>query len=590
MDKQLEIFPWDGNFATGIEEIDDQHKRLIELINILVGHLAYQSDAPTLNQVFDALRDYAQVHFEAEERIWKQHFLDDYWAESHTTSHSDFIAKVLELKALETSKPFEEVLEDIVSFLTHWLALHILESDKRMAKVVLALPSGVSLERAKEIANEEMSGATRLLIDTVMGMYDKLAHRTLQMTREINRRERAEQELRHAKDELQRLKEKAEAANLAKSAFLANMSHEIRTPLNAITGMAHLVRRVGVTPQQAERLDKIDTASAHLLEVLNNILDFSKIEAGKFQLEENEFKLGTITDNVISMVHERAQARRLHLEVESDDVSERFLGDPTRIQQALLNYVTNAVKFADGGRIAVRVKTLAEDADGSVLVRYEVQDQGAGIPAATLENLFSPFEQADNSTSRRHGGTGLGLAITRKLAELMGGSAGATSDPGVGSTFWFTARLKRPARLAPASASPGNETPEGRLRRLHAGSRILLAEDEIINREIVTELLAYAGLVVETARDGQEAVELARQGNYALILMDMQMPRMDGLEATRRIRNSLGLGIPIVAMTANAFNEDRLRCLDAGMDDFMAKPIHPDAMFDLVEKWLSVTR
>ena len=243
---QVEIFPWNDNFATGIEAIDVQHRRLIELLNKLVGHLAFQTEAPELNLVFDELKAYTVVHFGCEEEIWHGVFRDDSWETWHKNAHTDFITQVIQLKEQKGGKTLDEIIEEIVTFLTHWLALHILESDKRMAKVILALPTGVSLQRAKEMANEEMAGATRQLIDTVMGMYDRLAHRTLQLTREINKRIKAEQELERTQVELRRLKDQAVASNMAKSEFLANMSHEIRTPLNAITGMAHLIRRSGI--------------------------------------------------------------------------------------------------------------------------------------------------------------------------------------------------------------------------------------------------------------------------------------------------------------------------------------------------------
>ena len=319
-------------------------------------------------------------------------------------------------------------------------------------------------------------------------------------------------------DDLKRAREQAETANVAKSAFLANMSHEIRTPLNAITGMAHLIRRSGVTPAQGERLGKIEAAGKHLLEIINAVLDLSKIEAGKFGLEETDVNLGEIANNVASMLFERVHAKHLTLVIEPHPLPRLLLGDPTRLQQALLNYVTNAVKFTETGTITLCARQLEESPD-SVLVRFEVRDTGIGISSEEMTRLFSVFEQADSSTTRRYGGTGLGLAITRKLARLMGGDAGALSTPGVGSTFWFTARLRKNASVGGLARPSPSGSADERGARDFRGCRILLAEDEPINREITLELLEEAGLVVDVAEDGVEAVDQATRNDYDLILM-----------------------------------------------------------------------
>jgi signal transduction histidine kinase/ActR/RegA family two-component response regulator len=375
--------------------------------------------------------------------------------------------------------------------------------------------------------------------------------------------------------------EKAEAANIAKSAFLANMSHEIRTPMNGIIGMANVMRREGVTPQQEKRLDTIDASAQHLLSVINDVLDLSKIEAGKFALEEAPVVVSSLLANVSSILSERAKAKGIHLLIETDKLPHNLVGDPTRLQQALLNYATNALKFTETGSVTLRTVLQEESAD-SVRLRFEVQDTGIGITPEVISRLFSAFEQADNSITRKYGGTGLGLAITRRLAELMGGDTGVESTPGVGSTFWFTVTLKKSTEVLEAKVATDVDA-EAVIRKHYAGCRILIADDEPINREVAQMLLEDIGLLADTVEDGAEAVILAKKTEYTAIFMDMQMPNVDGLEATRLIREMPGYRhTPIIAMTANAFAEDKAHCIEAGMNDFLIKPFNPAELYAIL--------
>ncbi|WP_079434784.1 bacteriohemerythrin [Zoogloea sp. LCSB751] len=375
-------------------------------------------------------------------------------------------------------------------------------------------------------------------------------------------------------------REAAVAANRAKSSFIANMSHEIRTPLNAINGMVHLLRRDGVDMRQEERLTKIEDASRHLLEIINAVLDLSKIEADKLELADDPIDLHSLLHSAAAMVQERAHTKHLQLSINlSPNPAPPLRGDATRLQQALLNYLANAVKFTDTGSIRLSCRV---DADGPdcARVRFEVQDTGIGIAPDTLARLFSAFEQADNSTTRQYGGTGLGLAITRKLADLMGGEAGAKSTPGQGSTFWFTARLRHDRQAPAETLVPADKDIGDILRQRYGQRRVLLVEDEPTNQEVARLFLEEVDLTVDVANDGLEAVAQASASPYDLILMDMQMPHLDGLDATRQIRQlPQHSRTPIVAMTANAFAEDRARCLEAGMNDFIPKPVDPELLF-----------
>ncbi|MCQ8130023.1 PAS domain S-box protein [Methylomonas rivi] len=394
---------------------------------------------------------------------------------------------------------------------------------------------------------------------------------------------------RNMEAELARRAEAAEIATRAKSVFLANMSHEIRTPMNAIIGLTYLLRQDAKTSEQTSRLRKIDAAAQHLLTIINDILDLSKIEAGRMELESGDFSLAAMLDHIRSMISEQAGNKGLEVNVDYADVPIWLHGDVTRLRQAILNYASNAVKFSERGTIWLRGKLLEEN-QGELLIRFEVQDSGIGISEQQQASLFEAFSQADISTTRKYGGTGLGLAITKRLAVMMGGDAGVDSVVGQGSNFWFTARLKC-GYGTPSTAVAANLTcADILLRQRHAGARVLLAEDNQINREVALDLLRDVGLVVDVAENGRVVLEKIASQSYDLVLMDVQMPEMDGLAAAHTLRMQPQLAdLPILAMTANAFEDDRKACLQAGMNDFVPKPVVPELLYSKLLDWLPKT-
>ena len=412
---------------------------------------------------------------------------------------------------------------------------------------------------------------------------------------DITASKRAQVDLQALNLELVAARDVAEDAAQAKSAFLANMSHEIRTPMNVIIGLTHLMLRDAHDPATSDRLGKVGDAAMHLLDIINDILDLSKIDAGKLSLAPVDFSVDALLARATAMVTDGARRKGLALTVDRGDLPQALRGDALRLSQVLVNLLSNAVKFTTRGSVVLRCDVLAQSgADWTI--RFSVRDTGVGISPEARERLFSPFEQADGSTTRRFGGTGLGLSIARELAQLMGGEVGVESELGRGSVFWFTARLQAAGATAQAVPSPheaivASLSVEQALKERHRDARVLIADDNRINQELATELLRLVDLKVEVADNGRIAVDMARRGAYDLILMDMQMPEMDGLEATRLIRTVPELdSTPVVAMTASAFGADRDACLAAGMNDHIGKPVNPATLYEKMLRWLDESR
>ena len=490
-------------------------------------------------------------------------------------------------------------------WLSWWLAGRVSRPLRELARNATAVREGKASQLAVQHDSvDEIAVLSRSLSE----MHGQLQARMAELAAY---RDQLEDKIAERTEQLRQARDKAEAATRAKSAFIANMSHEIRTPMNAIMGMTYLLQQSPMLPGQAERLRAVQQAAEHLLDIINNVLDLSKIEAGMFSLSEEDFHLPTLLQRVMGLVADAARRKHISLDIDAEGCPEQLRGDATRLSQILINLLSNAVKFTERGGVRLVVKSRSRT-DTRTTLHIEVHDTGIGIPPEKLDKLFNAFVQADDSTTRRFGGTGLGLAITRSLVELMGGQMGVVSEEGKGSVFWCSMPFKPTQEAvapgtAPAVAAvlPGvpqaaprhplteaaTDEPQAALRHHHAGRRVLLAEDNPINAMLAAELLTMAGLVPITVRTGLEAVERCRHEDFDLVLMDVHMPEMDGLVATRTIRQIPRLqDLPIIAMTASVLQDEQEACKAAGMNGHLAKPIDTRALYGTLLHWLGQRR